>query len=79
MVTCFLCDRQCVGQTCKMPRGRFCSHCNTLKHQDQSNALVKHFDKYHTWRNYPDERFSDFFYFTPIEKIPIEASFQETK
>ncbi len=41
--------------------------------------MVKHFDKYHGWHNYPDDRFSDLFNLTPIEKVPVQASFEKTK
>ncbi len=62
-----------------MLRERFCSHRNALKKQDQSNALVKHIDEYHGWHNYPDDRFSDLFNFTPIQKVPVQASFEKIK
>ena len=61
-----ICDRQYAGQTSKTLRERFCSHRNGLEQQDQSNALVKHFDKDHGWHNYPDDRFSDLFNLTPM-------------
>ncbi len=62
-----------------MLRERFCSHHNALKNQDQYNALVKHIDKYHGWHNYPDDRFSDLLNLTPIEKVPVQASFERTR
>ncbi len=61
-VTYLLCDIQYVGQTSKILRARFCSHRNTLKNQDKPNTLIKHQD------NYLDDRFSDLFNSSPIEK-----------
>ena len=80
LITCTLCYQHYVGQTGNMLRERFSSHRYALHNIDFSNALVKHFDRFHGWSNCPDnDRFSDVFILTPIEKIPHLPSNEETK
>ncbi len=62
-----------------MLRERFCSQSNALKSQDQCNALVKHFHKYHGWHNYPDDRFSDLFNLTQLKKFSFRPDLGVTK